>query len=165
MESVDVLDTSALISWPVERMSGAVVLEGQKEEVERKFPERMISLEVSDLNWETPTDESVEIARKLASKTGDISGLSSIDLGLLALAIEKNGRLHTDDYRLQNLCKNAGVEWLPVETGGISSVWKWEVRCSGCQSKAEQPNFVTLKKEELGECQDCGAPLRVKKVG
>ena len=99
----DVLDTAALIAWPVERIVGRMVLRAQREELYRVAPDRLVLLDAVEVDWASPGDASVEAARELAMLTGDIAGLSSIDLELLALAMEREGTLFTDDYRLQNL--------------------------------------------------------------
>jgi len=164
MVLIEVLDTAALISWPVERLAGGVVLNGQRREVERIEPERLISLDVADLLWTTPNQQSLSDATIIAVGTGDIAGISEIDLGLLALAIEKGGRLHTDDYRLQNLCKVAGVDWRPIETDGITASWNWEVRCSGCGERHELPEEATQARGDLGSCKICGSSLKAKRI-
>jgi UPF0271 protein len=164
MVLVEVLDTAALISWPVERLAGGVVLNGQRREVERIEPERLISLDVADLLWATPNQQSLSDATGIAMGTGDIAGISEVDLGLLALAIEKGGRLYTDDYRLQNLCKVAGVDWRPIETDGITAAWNWEVRCTGCGERIGLPEKTTHSRGDLGSCKTCGSSLKVRRI-
>ena len=95
--------------------------------------------------------------------TGDIAGLSSIDLELLALAMEREGTLFTDDYRLQNLCSRAEIPWASVMTEGINSIWSWEVRCTGCGIKHEIPSQTSASKGDIGDCDICGSPLKSKR--
>ena len=121
----EVLDTAALIAWPVERIDGGMVLEAQREELHRVAPNRLVLLDAVEVNWASPGDASIEAARKLAMLTGDIAGLSSIDLELLALAMERGATLFTDDYRLQNLCSRAEIPWASVMTEGIISIWSF----------------------------------------
>ncbi len=163
MERVEVLDTSALVSWPVAALEGGFVVEGQRAEVDRVAPERNLSIEAANLHWDLPSEISLRQATDLARGTGDIVGLSETDLSLLALAIEKNGRMHTDDYRLQNLCSAAGLDWLAVESDGISHVWNWEVRCPGCGNAPEAQKGTRPSGDSLGQCKDCGLALIISR--
>ena len=159
----DVLDTAALIAWPVERIVGRMVLRAQREELYRVAPDRLVLLDAVEVDWASPGDASVEAARELAMLTGDIAGLSSIDLELLALAMEREGTLFTDDYRLQNLCSRAVIPWASVMTEGINSIWSWEVRCTGCGIKHEIPSQTSASKGDIGDCDICGSPLKSKR--
>ncbi len=159
----EVLDTAALIAWPLERIDGGMVLESQREELSRVAPDRLALLEAVEVDWASPGDAAIEAAGKLAMKTGDMAGLSSIDLNLLALAMEHGAVLFTDDYRLQNLCEKGGIPWASVSTRGISSIWSWEIRCTGCGVGQEIPSQTPVKKGDIGTCNACGSPLRIKR--
>ena len=130
MASGEVLDTAALLAWPVERMSGSLVVPGQRAELVRISPDRELALDAANLIWAVPSKDALAIARNLATTTGDIAGLSGVDFELLALAVEMNATLITDDYRLQNICELGGIAWLTVTTEGIRSMWSWELRLS-----------------------------------
>jgi len=160
---VDVLDTAALVSWPVDALENGFVVDSQKAEVRRIAPEKILSIEAASLNWDSPSEVSVEQATELAKGTGDLVGLSETDLHLLALAIEKKGRMHTDDYRLQNLCSEAGLQWSTVDTEGISQVWTWEVACSGCGDVPEARSKTIPSRNGLGTCKICGSGLRISR--
>ncbi len=95
MPRVEVLDTSALLSWSVDALEGGFVVEGQREEVNRLAPDRILSIDAAQLNWISPSIDSVMEATEIAKKTGDLVGLSETDLNLLALALEKNGRMES----------------------------------------------------------------------
>ena len=160
---MEVLDTAALIAWPLERIDGGMVLESQREELSRVAPDRLSLLDAVEINWESPGAAAIEAAGSLAMQTGDIAGLSSTDLNLLALAIEHEAILFTDDYRLQNLCEKGRITWASVSTRGISSIWSWEVRCTGCGIEQEIPSQTSVKKDGIGVCYACGSPLRIKR--
>ena len=159
----NILDTSALINWPIDALKGGFVVNGQRTEVERIAPERMLSIETAGVNWSSPSPESVRESAVIARKTGDLDGLSETDLHLLALAIELGGHMHTDDYRLQNLCNSVGVRWSPVVSEGITEVWNWEIRCSGCGTLVAGAEKTRPASEGMGECSECGSKLRVVK--
>ena len=164
MTMPDILDTSALINWPIDALNGGFVVSGQRSEVERIAPERMLSIETAGVNWSSPSSESVQESTAIARKTGDLDGLSETDLHLLALAIELGGHMHTDDYRLQNLCNSVGVSWSPVVSEGIKEIWNWEIRCIGCGTLVVGAEKTRPASEEIGACAECGSELRgVKK--
>jgi len=163
MSMPDILDTSALINWPIDALDGGFAVNGQRSEVERIAPERILSIETARVNWISPSTESVQESTVIARKTGDLDGLSETDLHLLALAIELGGHLHTDDYRLQNLCKTVGVRWSPVVSEGISDVWNWEIRCRGCGAFVAGAENTRPASQEIGVCPECGSELRTVK--
>lgn len=70
-----------------------------------------------------PSKESLASARRAAESVGD-RRLSPADLSVLALAIELRAAVATDDYSLENACKAAGVEFLPMARPGISGLRK-----------------------------------------
>ncbi len=163
MSGYSVLDTSALINWPISSLDGGYVLDSQRLEVSRLSPERGMSLDAASLNWVSPTRESIDEATEVAVSTGDLDGLSETDLGLIALVIELGGHLHTDDYRMQNVCSAAGLGWSPVETRGINAIWSWELQCIGCGTVYPTTGKTRAASESAGECSRCGSELRVRK--
>ena len=162
MASGEVLDTSALLAWPVERMNGALVVPNQRAELVRISPDREIALDAAELVWATPGEDALAKARDLATTTGDMAGLSSVDFELLALAVEKGAVLVTDDYRLQNLCELGGISWSSVTTEGIRSMWLWQLRCSGCGSVVDAPDSPSPDRN-LGNCRECGSELVLRR--
>ena len=163
MATGEVLDTAALIAWPMERMRGGLVVPSQRAELGRISPDREMLLDSIGLEWATPGNAALAQASELATQTGDMAGLSPVDLELLALSIEKNATLVTDDYRLQNLCERGGIPWLSVTMEGIQALWTWELRCTGCGAIQPHPDAPHAGKEELGSCPDCGAVLRLRR--
>ena len=154
-----VLDTAALIHWPLERLHGAVV-PNQRDEFVRIAPDREITLEVADLDWQTPSPDYLEQASSVANSTGDLAGLSKTDLEILALTLQLGATLVTDDYRLQNVARNEGLEVKPVNTSGIGKVWRWQLRCTGCRATTD----VDSKSENISDCEICGSPQQLKKA-
>ncbi len=163
MSEPRILDTSALINWPMESLEGGFVIDGQRLEIERISPERLLHIEAASVNWVSPSPESVQESIIIARKTGDLEGLSETDLYLFALALELGGHMHTDDYRLQNLCSSVGIGWSTVVSEGISEVWNWEVRCRGCGEQVAISENTRPTSEEIGDCPRCGSELRVVK--
>lgn len=157
------LDTSALIGWPLPELSGGLVVGAQEDELLRVSPDRGAIFGGLGLIVSEPSAAAVESASAAARASGDMSGLSGIDLSLIALALERSATLVTDDYRMQNIATALGIEWLAVGESGITEVWSWELRCVGCGETRDAPDAPNRRRNDFGECPDCGAALRLKK--
>ena len=149
-----VLDTAALLHWPVERMQNCIVAHSQLEELRKLSPQRAMLVESIDILWmSTDTSE----AEKAASETGDLPRLSPVDLDILAIAIETNQTLFTDDYSLQNVCRSLDHPFQPVSNKKSTQQWSWELRCIGCRATKKADS----KTEQ--ECDICGSIMKVKR--
>jgi UPF0271 protein len=110
-------------------------------------------LDAGSLQVIDPNKNSVEKARATAKKTGDYQKLSQADLSIIALALQLETTLLTDDYAVANV---AAALKIPVESSsskGIKETRKWIAYCSAC-GKAFGPNAI--------ECPLCGNKLRRK---
>ena len=150
-----VLDTAALLHWPVEKIAGNLVANSQMAELENLSPERAMLVEALDLRWESPDTKDAEIA---AAKTGDLPRLSPVDLDIIAIAINSNETLYTDDYSMQNVCRFLGLDFQPVFNQKSKKQWFWQLKCIGCRATKE----IEIEKEET--CEICGSPMKVKKA-
>lgn len=160
-----VLDTAALLHWPVAELVGGICAESQRQEIERLSPQRSMLVFAIDIDWRDVSPKWLDMARTTAAKTGDLPRLSDVDLDVLALALGLNLALFTDDYRLQNVMQSAGKVTSSVESKGAKQVWRWQLRCTGCRVKTEVPNDVDRsKKGAVKDCDICGSPMMLKKV-
>ena len=150
-----VLDTAALLHWPIEKISGNKVASSQLNELQKLSAERAMLIETLDLEWVGGI--SINTVEQAATKTGDLSRLSPVDLDILAVAFEFGEILYTDDYSMQNVCRSIGHPFEPVFNKKSSQQWSWELRCIGC--RATKP--ADSKEEQ--ECDICGSPMKVKK--
>ena len=117
-----VLDTAALLHWPAERLKGYSVVISQQDELRRLDESKWLFIESLDLNWcQVNPSQAIEAA----TRTGDISGLSQVDLEVLALAIEMKELLYTDDYRMQNVCRFLGLPFSGIVNKESASYWQW----------------------------------------
>ena len=157
------LDTAALIAWPISELSGGLIVSHQEDELIRISPDRAALLESMGLVFCRPNQDSIDLALDAAKQSGDISGISETDLALVSLALERSARLITDDYRMQNIATLLGIEWQGVSQDGISEVWSWCLICSGCGKEFDAPRLTNAKKKQYDDCRDCGAALRLKK--
>ncbi len=111
-----------------------------------------ILLEANRLKIREPDKESTEAAIKAAKDTGDFPQLSKQDISIIALCIEMNGEIISDDFAISNVAKNLGLKISPIMTQGIKDVGKWVHYCPGCRT-----NHTNVK-----ECPMCGTPLKRK---
>lgn len=86
-----------------------------------------------------------------ASATGDKSRLSLADISVIALALQLNKLLISDDYAVGNVATHLNVSVKPIAFRGIRELRKWTTFCSACR-KTYQPS-LTL-------CRICGGKLR-----
>lgn len=111
-----------------------------------------ILLETKRLSMIEPEKEYTEIVIKMSKTTGDFSQLSKEDMSSIALCLQLNGELITDDFAVSNVAKNLGLNVSPIMTLGIKDVGNWVHYCPGCHK-----NFSKSK-----ECPICGNQLRKK---
>ncbi len=156
-----VLDTSALLHWPVKELALGSVVPAQLREVERFSQERALLLEGTTLEWREPSETAVARARDIARSTGDLAGLSPTDVSLLALALDMGAELVTDDYRLMNCAKSAGIPYRAVLTEGISERWQWRLVCRACGHQAAAAEQESESRQETTECPECGNEMRL----
>ncbi len=146
-----VLDTSALFSLqdlPPE--AEVYTTSGVLEEL-AKYGDRRAQLWGDLLKVSEPTVSSLKKVKEGASRTGDSTRLSPTDAELLALAMDLEATLLTDDYSLQNLATYLGILFRPVGLKGIKDLRKWRWRCIGCGKVFDK---------ELPDCPICGSKLR-----
>jgi len=111
-----------------------------------------ILLEANKLKIRDSDKESTEAAIKAAKDTGDFPQLSRQDISIIALCIEMNGEIISDDFAISNVAKNLSLKISPIMTQGIKDVGKWVHYCPGCRT-----NHTNGK-----ECPMCGTPLKRK---
>ncbi len=109
-------------------------------------------LETNRLKIREPDKESTNSAIMAAKDTGDFPQLSKQDISIIALCIEMNGEIISDDFAISNVAKNLGLKISPIMTQGIKDVGKWIHYCPGCRT-----NHTNGK-----ECPMCGTPLKRK---
>jgi UPF0271 protein len=95
-----------------------------------------------------------ERAKIHAKKTGDIQSLSEQDISCIALSLELNAELISDDFAVSNVSKDLGINIIPVMTKGIKIVGKWIFYCPACKKD--------FSNEKI--CSFCGNILRKKLI-
>jgi UPF0271 protein len=162
---VIVLDTSAFLagfdpfSLSVEQVTGPKV-EG---EIRRNSLIKLrfeTALENGRIKVQAPSQEFENQIKVASSKIGDSFKLSETDIELLALALELKStgyspQVVSDDYSIQNVAAQVGIDFLALATFGIKRLLEWIRYCPACYR--EYPANCSFK-----ECQVCGTELKRK---
>jgi len=101
-----------------------------------------------------PTEDSINIIREAAERTGDSVTISEQDVSIIALALENKIELITDDFAVTNVAKQLKIRTSSLMTQGISTVGKWISYCSVCGKEFSKEN----------ECPICGNKLNRKLI-
>ncbi|WP_428326511.1 NOB1 family endonuclease [Nitrosopumilus sp.] len=109
-------------------------------------------LETNRLKIREPDTDSTKAATNAAKNTGDYPQLSKQDLSVIALGIELEGEIISDDFAISNVAMNLGLKISPIMTQGIKDVGKWVHYCPGCRTNHESGK----------ECPICATPLKRK---
>ena len=162
---VIVLDTSAFLAGfdPFSLGEEQVTVPKVEEEIRKNSMIKMrfeTAIESGKLKVKAPSQESSIKVNASASKVGDSFKLSETDMQLLALALELKAtgytpQIVTDDYSIQNVATQMGIEFLALATFGIKRLLEWIRYCPACHR--EYPVNCTFK-----ECQVCGTELKRK---
>jgi len=112
------------------------------------------------LTVRTPRNSFLQEINEASRTVGDVRYLSEADLQVLALALElKRAGLHpfivTDDYSIQNVANQIGVNFTSLMTYGIRFRFNWLLYCPACYRK--YPSDYKFK-----SCQVCGTKLKRK---
>lgn len=149
-----VLDSSAAIRSDSNYSSGGYLTPNSVMEELRTDESRLaveLAVEKELVRVLDPGEEYVKEVTEAASVTGD--SLSSADVDVLALALEHNATVLSDDYGIQNVARRLGVKYHPVAQQGIKKELTWVMKCPGCGRKYD----ITKS-----ECSVCGTQLKKK---
>jgi len=73
-----------------------------------------------------PKDKHIERVKEKAREVGSDKHLSETDIDIIALALEKKGKLLTDDYTMQNLSAHLGIKYEGITRGEIKNKRKFK---------------------------------------
>lgn len=99
----------------------------------------------------SPQKEYIRRVTEAASKSGDTGVISDTDRDLLALALELDAVLYTDDFAIQNVATRLDVRIEPMHQRKAKKII-WRYRCSGCGRYSDH----------AGECLICGSEIKRK---
>ena len=111
-----------------------------------------ILIETKRLMIRDPEHRFIITVNDAAKKSGDFPNLSDEDISAIALSLQLQTELVTDDFTISNVAKNLNIKVIPVMTSGIKNVVIWKYYCPGCKT-----NF-----SKVTECPRCGNRLKRK---
>jgi UPF0271 protein len=146
-----VIDSTALIELPQ-------LPEGELYAPPKIFEEAISlgpQLRSRQINLKHPSKESKMKVEEMQKRTGD--DLSPADRDAIALALDLNATLVSDDYGVQNVASFLGVRFLPLSKPGIRTRRIYKMKCENCGnwiktqtcSICGQKGKKTVFKEEL----------------
>lgn len=118
------------------------------------------AVENGKLKLRVPKTEFLDRVRESSRDVGDMLLLSDVDLQVLALALELKSAANeplivTDDYSIQNVANQLGLEFASLMTFGIRFRLHWIRYCPACRRKYP-PDYRHRK------CEVCGTELKRK---
>ncbi len=99
----------------------------------------------------TPSEAGRKRIAEVARMTGDALRLSPTDVGVLALALDLKATVISDDYSIQNVANEVGLEYRGLAFNGIEKKIEWGYRCVGCRRRFEEPTE---------KCPVCGSRIK-----
>lgn len=150
MHMVIILDSSALFSMENLPEEECICPPGVIDEL-RKYKDPRLDLWGDMLRTSDCTQTSLKKVEGEAKKSGDLGRLSPVDMTVIALGLDLQGTVYSDDFSIQNVCARMGIDYKAIGTKGIKKVERWNYQCIGCKK---------WYKEKMDECPICGSPMR-----
>lgn len=147
---ISIIDSSALFSAENLPEGDLACPPGVIDEL-KKYKDGRLELWGDLLRVSDCTSESVKKVNEAAKKSGDAGRLSPVDVTVIALAIDLNGVVLSDDYSIQNVCAIMKIPYKSVGMKGIKKIEKWNYQCVGCKK---------WFKEKSDECPICGSKMK-----
>ena len=118
------------------------------------------AVENGKLKIRKPSKASVDQVKASATTIGDTFFLSEADVEVLALALELKAQgdsplIATDDYSIQNVANQMGIQFAPLATFGIRYRLEWIRYCPACHRR--YPADYKSRR-----CEVCGTELKRK---
>ncbi|MHB8632953.1 MAG: nucleotide-binding protein [Thermoplasmatota archaeon] len=153
-----VLDTSLLLggrdpprdaTWTTTPEAASEVSPGGKDH--RRFDLWL----AAGLRIESAPPETLERVADAGLAAGNLGRLSPADLSLLALALEQQATLVTDDFTMLDVAMRLSIPTQTVNQQAPRATLDFRPRCLGCGRW-----FDAMPKKE--ECPVCGSPVKLK---
>ena len=99
-----------------------------------------------------PSSDVRDRVEETALQAGNLGRLSDADLSLLALALDLQAVLVTDDHTMLDVARRLAIQSMTVNTTGIAATLDFRPRCTGCGRWFDAP-------QKKDECPVCGSPV------
>lgn len=159
-----VLDASAFINGFNLEFSNNYTVPEITEEVKDFESKLMLDMAIDDgrLIIRDVDERYMEYLDKIISESGDSLRLSVPDKKLIGLALMLNDenkeiKVITDDYTIQNTLKILNIPFSGVLTSGIKEVYNWKKVCEGCKKEFDEDY-------PFDDCDICGSKIFKKRL-
>ena len=159
-----VLDASAFINGFNLEFSNNYTAPEITEEVKDFESKLMLDMAIDDgrLIIRDVDERYMEYLDKIISESGDSLRLSVPDKKLIGLALMLNDenkeiKVITDDYTIQNTLKILNIPFSGVLTSGIKEVYNWKKVCEGCKKEFDEDY-------PFDDCDICGSKIFKKRL-
>jgi UPF0271 protein len=162
---VIVLDTSAFLAGfdPFSLSEEQLTVPKVEEEIRKNsmiLVRFTTAVENGKVKVKAPSEEFLNKIKASANKVGDSFKLSETDIQLLSLALELKTegcapQIVSDDYSIQNVAAQLGIDFSALATFGIKRLLEWIRYCPACYR--EYPANCSTRK-----CLVCGTELKRK---
>ncbi len=145
-----VLDTSAVLEGDPNPDDELFTVPGVM--MELRSQDAQTALERLNVTVRKPGKDALRRVQAVSERTGDSHRLSETDTALIALALEEGVPLFTNDFSIQNTCRELGIPYVSPRDE-ITSTFRWELLCRDCGKRLER----------AGECPVCGGASRLRR--
>ena len=122
------------------------------EHIKKDHDAIQILIETKRITVNEPENRFVTTTINAAKKSGDFPNLSDEDISTIALSLQLDAELVTDDFAVSNVAKNLNIKVIPVMTDGIKNIVTWKYYCPGCK----------IDFSKITVCPRCGNKLKRK---
>ena len=160
-----VLDTSAFLAGydPFSVIENQATVPKVEEEIKGNsmtWVRFKTAVENGKVKINAPSEDAWNKVIASANRVGDAFFLSETDLQVLALALEfkvkgYTPQIVTDDYSIQNVATQMGIDFVSLATFGIRRLLEWTRYCPACHKKYPADY-------NSNECTICGTALKRK---
>ena len=117
-----------------------------------------VAIETNKIHLQLPSSIFLDRIKTLSSHLGDFLKLSEVDKEILALALELKEKklapvIVSDDYSIQNVANQMGIQYTSLSTFGIRYQFQWILSCPACHRRFPSYPVINL-------CPVCGTQLK-----
>lgn len=102
-----------------------------------------VLIESDRLKIVEPEKKFIQLVKSKAEETGDYQNLSKEDISVIALCLQMEGELITDDFAVSNVAKHLSLKVLPIMTKGADKI-QWTYFCSACETNFSNASMCPI---------------------
>ena len=146
-----VLDAAALLNSNFFAYENAIIPPSVATEIRSRSEVLEALVSAGKVQIVEPSKDARKMVERTAERMGEANALSSADIDALALALQENAILVTDDFHVQNVAEELGIHYEGI-TEKIREKRKYVLKCVNC-GKKYPPTYKGKR------CRVCGGKL------